>query len=168
MSTRWNRLRFVRSPVPKRVDRVNTRRGWVAAAFSSAAAILADSLAMKYAITIALQVGALVAINSTGHAVVEALHLPVPGNVFGMLFLLALLSLGMIRLEWIHAGASVLTGHLAFFFIPIAVGLMAFGPLFLNNGIAILATLVLSAVLGICASGFTSQALARGAQRGTP
>jgi holin-like protein len=120
---------------------------------------------MKNLIIVAAQLVGLVVINKAGYAAAAALHLPVPGNAIGMLFLLALLAFGAVKLDWIQAGASVLTRHLAFFFIPIAVGLMAFGKLFLENGAAILATLVLSAVFGICASGFTSQALMRGTKK---
>ncbi|MEP6702623.1 MAG: CidA/LrgA family protein [Betaproteobacteria bacterium] len=100
-------------------------------------------------------------LNKAGHAAADALHLPVPGNLIGMLFLLALLMSGAIRLEWVHAAASILTRHLAFFFIPIAVGLMAFGPLFMSSGLAILVTLVVSAAIGICASACSSQLLIR-------
>jgi holin-like protein len=62
-------------------------------------------------------------------------------------------------LEWIQEGASILTRHLAFFFIPIAVGLIAFKEVFLQNGLAILGTLIVSATAGILLCGFIAQAL---------
>jgi holin-like protein len=81
--------------------------------------------------------------------------------------LFALLTFGVIRLEWVEAGASLLVRHLAFFFIPIAVGLMAFEDLFVSHGVAIVVTLIVSAVIGICVAGLTSQVLTRrrGAER---
>ena len=94
--------------------------------------------AMKSLAVLLLQVVALLVINEAGYAVVSVLHLPVPGNLLGMLFLLALLVTGVLPLRWIDASASLLIRHLAFFFIPIAVGLMAFAELFLDNGPAIL------------------------------
>jgi holin-like protein len=41
-----------------------------------------------------------------------------------MLLLLGLLMSGIVKLEWFESVASLLLTHLAFFFIPIAVGLM--------------------------------------------
>jgi holin-like protein len=88
-------------------------------------------------------------ISEAGYAFVGALRLPLPGNLAGMLMLCALLSTGVIHLEWVEAGASLLVRHLAFFFIPIAVGLMAFGDLFVRHGVAIIVTLIVSAGIGI-------------------
>jgi holin-like protein len=119
--------------------------------------------AMKVMALLLSQILALLLINQAGYAVVSALHLPVPGNLLGMLFLLILLVTGVVPLRWIEASASLLIRHLAFFFIPIAVGLMAFGELFLDNGLAILLTLVVSAAVGIWVSGLSAQRLgARG------
>jgi holin-like protein len=115
---------------------------------------------MRALITIAVQIAALLLINSLGYAVAAALHLPLPGNLLGMLFLLALLATGLVPLKWVESSASVLIRHLAFFFIPITVGLMGFGELFVDNGVAIVITLLVSAVVGIGAAGFSSQRLA--------
>jgi holin-like protein len=49
--------------------------------------------------------------------------------------------------------------HLAFFFIPISVGLMGFADLVVH-GPAIVVTLVVSAGLGIWVAGLSSQLLA--------
>jgi holin-like protein len=108
---------------------------------------------------ITIQTAALLLISEAGSAFVSALHLPLPGNLVGMLLLFALLTFGMIRLEWVEAGASLLVRHLAIFFIPIAVGLMVFGDLFVRNGVAIVVTLIVSAAIGIWVAGLTSQVL---------
>jgi holin-like protein len=60
----------------------------------------------------------------------------------------------------VEASASLLTRHLAFFFIPLAVGLLGFIELFRNDGLAILVTLIVSAGVGICVAGLCSQRLA--------
>jgi holin-like protein len=108
---------------------------------------------------IALEIAALLLISEASHAFVSALQLPLPGNLVGLLMLFALLTAGVVRLEWVEAGASLLVRHLAFFFIPIAVGLMEFGDLFVRHGMAIVVTLIVSAAIGICVAGFTSQVL---------
>ena len=116
---------------------------------------------MKRAGILLLQVLALLLLNQAGYATAAALGLPVPGNLLGMLFLLVLLVSGVVPLRWIEASASLLTRHLAFFFIPITVGLMGFADVFLADGPAILVTLVLSAAAGICVVGLSAQTLGR-------
>ena len=114
---------------------------------------------MKTAALVAAQIAGLLLLNQAGYAAVSVLHLPVPGNLVGMLFLLALLVSGAVPLRWFEASASFLIRHLAFFFIPITVGLMGFADLFVANGAAILLTLVLSAALGIYLAGLVAQVL---------
>jgi holin-like protein len=104
------------------------------------------------------QLALLALINRAGYLLAHRLSLRLPGNLVGMLILLALLSARLVRLEWIEEGASILIRHLAFFFIPIAVGLIAFKEVFLENGFAILGTLIVSATAGILLCGFIAQA----------
>lgn len=123
---------------------------------------------MKIKIVLAAQIAALLAINTLGYAVAAALEMPVPGNLLGMVFLVGLLATGVVPLSWIEGGASLLIRHLGFFFIPITVGLMGFAELFVDNGPAILVTLVVSAVVGICVAGLSSQRLASRRDQKTP
>lgn len=115
---------------------------------------------MRTLIIIAVQITALLVINRVGYALAAALHLPLPGNLLGMLLLLSLLATRVVPLGWVESSASVLVRHLGFFFVPITVGLMSLGELFLDNGIAILITLVVSAAIGIGVAGLSSQRLA--------
>ena len=108
-------------------------------------------------VIITLQLALLALINRVGYLLAHRLLLRLPGNLVGMLLLFALLSARLVRLEWIQEGASILTRHLAFFFIPIAVGLIAFKDVFLRHGLAILGTLIVSATAGILLCGFTAQ-----------
>jgi holin-like protein len=120
---------------------------------------------MKTPLVLVAQLAALLVLNQLGYAVAAALHLPLPGNLLGMLFLFALLATGVVPVTWVEASSSLLVRHLAFFFIPITVGLMGLGDVFLANGPAILVTLLVSAVLGICVAGLSSQRLASRRQR---
>jgi holin-like protein len=115
---------------------------------------------MKTTLLLAAQLAALLVINQLGYAVAAALQIPLPGNLLGMLVLLALLATGLVPPRWVEASASLLLRHLAFFFVPITVGLMGFGDLFLANGPAIVVTLIVSAVVGLCVAGLSSQRLA--------
>lgn len=55
----------------------------------------------------------------------KVLHLPLPGNVLGMVILLVLLLTGLVKLEHIKEISDFLLDHLAFFFLPAGVGLIA-------------------------------------------
>jgi holin-like protein len=104
------------------------------------------------------QLAFLALLNRVGYMLAHGLSLRLPGNLVGMLILFALLSGRLVRLEWIQEGASILTRNLAFFFIPIAVGLIAFKELFWQYGLAILGTLIVSAAVGILLCGSVTQA----------
>lgn len=124
--------------------------------------------AVKTACALLAQLVGLLVLNQAGYAVASALHLPLPGNLVGMLLLLALLVTGALPLRWIEGSAALLTRHLAFFFIPITVGLIGFADLFLETGPAILMTLVLSAAAGICVVGLSAQMLGGRRRRRSP
>ncbi|QWV94766.1 CidA/LrgA family protein [Geomonas oryzisoli] len=96
-----------------------------------------------------------------GVFLVGALHLSLPGNVAGMLLMFALLSSGLVKPACIEAASGFLLKHFAFFFIPISVGLMSFGSLMRQSGVALLAILLLSAMAGAAVTGVTVQLLQR-------
>ena len=115
---------------------------------------------ITHATKVGVQIVVLWVILALSNSVVARLGLRIPGNIVGLAILVVLLSTGTVKERWVSAGATLLTCHLAFFFIPITVGLMGLTDIFVANGAAIVITLVVSAVLGICVAGFTSQALA--------
>lgn len=90
---------------------------------------------------------------------VEFFHLPIPGSVLGMLVLFLLLCAGIIKEEWLSAAAQPLLKHLAFFFIPIAVGLMEWGELFTQKGHLLFLPLVISALVALLITGGIVQIL---------
>lgn len=92
---------------------------------------------------------------------VESFHLPIPGSVLGMLSLFGLLSVGAIKEEWISIAANPLLKHLAFFFIPIAVGLMEWGDLFAEKGHLLFLPLVISTLVALLTTGITVQFLTK-------
>jgi len=62
-----------------------------------------------------------------GTAAVDALGLPLPGGVAGMLLLWAALEARVVRLEWLERGATSLLGVLGLLFVPAGVGLVQYG-----------------------------------------
>ena len=109
---------------------------------------------------VGVQIILLWVIFALANSVVARLGLRIPGSIVGLALLFVLLSAGIVKERWVSGATTLLTRHLAFFFIPITVGLMGLTDVFIANGAAIVITLVVSAVLGICVAGFSSQALA--------
>lgn len=116
---------------------------------------------MRQGLLVVAQAGGFWAISEAGFALTKHFDIALPGNLLGMVMLFVLLASGIVKLEWVNAGATFLLRHLAFFFIPIAVGLITMGDLMRSHGIAILAVLVASAAAGIVVSGWVVQTLAR-------
>jgi len=109
----------------------------------------------------ALQIVGLWTLNFAGVWIVEETALPIPGNLVGMALLYGLLTLGVIQLSWFETAGSFLIKHLAFFFVPITVGLMNTGALFATRGVGIILTLAVSAGIGLILAGWASQLLLR-------
>lgn len=99
------------------------------------------------------------AVFRCGSYLVELLNLALPGNVAGMLLMFGLLASGVVKPAWIEVGGGFLLKHFAFFFIPISVGLMAFGPLMRQSGASLLAILLVSAVVGVIVTGLLVQVM---------
>jgi holin-like protein len=135
--------------------------------FGTVAAPARPLLAPRWAATLTdiarmvAQIAALWAFSAGGSAVAGGLHLPVPGNVIGMCALFGGLASGLLRGEWFEAGGGFLTKHLAFFFVPVTVGVMAFGSTFARAGTGIIASLLISTVLGYAVAGVTTERLAK-------
>lgn len=77
-----------------------------------------------------------------------------------MILLFILLLTGGIKLEWINTASSLLLRHLLFFFIPITVGMMTLGKIFINNGFSLIIILIVSCAVGMVVTGGLSQLFA--------
>jgi len=104
-----------------------------------------------------IQLLILIVIYQVGNMIASFFHLQIPGNVIGIVLLLALLSLGVIKVEQIELAAGWLLKHLGFFFIPISVGLMTIGDIVKAKGWMLLGILFISAFIGIITAGKTTQ-----------
>ena len=91
--------------------------------------------------------------------VVKTSHIPLPGSVLGMIILFVLLSTGVIKEQWLTAATTPLLKHLTFFFIPIAVELMQWGDLIIQNGYLLFLPLVISSLVALVITGGIVQLL---------
>lgn len=117
--------------------------------------------ALKECALLILELAALWGINKVGYGLVALLHIPLPGNVAGMLVLFALLCAGIVPARLFERSSTLLARHLPFFFVPIAVGLMNLAGTVLAEGWLLLLVLVGSAAVGLCTTGWVAQILSR-------
>ena len=102
-----------------------------------------------------LQLAVIFAICLAGEFLHRIVSIPLPGNIIGMVLLLALLCLKIIKPEQISGVSSFFLNYLALFFLPPSIAIMAVGddglskwPLLL--GLCIVFTLITLAVSGRC------------------
>lgn len=96
--------------------------------------------------------------------VVKFLHLPIPGNVLGMICLFMLLSTGALKEQWLATATNSLLKHLSFFYIPIAVQLMEWSDLFIHKGYLLFIPLVVSTLVALLTTGGIVQILTKSHQ----
>lgn len=89
----------------------------------------------------------------------DYLHLPMPGNVLGMLLLLVLLLTGTIKLSMIEDVSNFMLKHLSFFFIPAAVGLITCFSILEGKWTALVLISVISTFIIAIVTGITVQLL---------
>ena len=105
------------------------------------------------------QLALLALIYLLGNQIARLAHLPIPGNVVGIILLYLLLNLGLVRLEHVQTAADFLLRHLVFFFIPVAVDLMNWGGVFYRYGLALALAIVISTALTFLGAGAIAQKL---------
>ncbi|MCT8975557.1 CidA/LrgA family protein [Clostridium sp. CX1] len=96
-----------------------------------------------------------------GELLRRVLNLTVPGNVMGMIILLMLLCTGIIKVEMIEDISKFLLDHLAFFFLPAGVGLIASIALIKDYWYYVLIIAFISTVVVMVVTGITVQLFKR-------
>ncbi|MGZ4107322.1 MAG: CidA/LrgA family holin-like protein [Tumebacillaceae bacterium] len=110
---------------------------------------------MKKVWRIVWQVALLGLMSWVGNLISTVLHLPIPGSIVGLVLLFLLLKFGVIRMEWVEAGANFLLAELLLFFIPSTVGVIQYQNLASQAPVIVLviglSTLAVMAVTGVTA-----------------
>lgn len=104
----------------------------------------------------------LLGFNFLGVGLQQLLHLPIPGNVLGLILFIGSLFLKIIKLEWVEASAQFLLQHMAMFFVPLMVGTMVFLPILKQNALSIIVGLVGSSLITMAVTGWVTAYVARG------
>lgn len=100
-----------------------------------------------------------------GEVLSKVVHIPLPGSIIGMILLFIGLLTGIIKLEMIQEVSQFLLDHLAFFFIPAGVGLLAYVGILKQNLIPILIICFVTTFLVMIVTGWTIQAIKRRGSR---
>lgn len=96
-----------------------------------------------------------------GEVIARILSLPIPGPVLGMAILLAVFLIRPKVAEATTPSATGLLSHLSLLFVPAGVGVVGHLDKLGENGLAILATLVISTVLALAIGALTFVKLVR-------
>ncbi|MDP4090944.1 MAG: CidA/LrgA family protein [Bacillota bacterium] len=111
------------------------------------------------------QFGILLVICYIGEFLKEAFKLPLPGNIIGMIILFLLLSAGIVKLEMLKEVSSFLLEHLAFFFVPAGVGLIAYMDVLGANWVTILGISLITTILVAGVTGKAIELMMRGVKK---
>lgn len=96
-----------------------------------------------------------------GEVISSSLSLPVPGNILGMIILFLLLYTKVVKIDNIINITNFLLNHLAFFFIPAGVGLMASFAVIKTSCIQLLIVCLLTTIIIIASTGTIVQFISR-------
>lgn len=99
----------------------------------------------------------ILAIYFVSEFISKSLHLPIPGNILGMLILLFLLCTKVVKVEMIDKVSTFLLDHLAFFFIPAGVGIITAYNVLRGNAIKLLIVAIVSTFIIMAISGVVVQ-----------
>lgn len=103
----------------------------------------------------------LLTFNFIGIWLQTSFHVPLPGNVIGLILFTIALFTKLIKLEWVETTANWFTGNMMLFFLPFIVGTMAFFPLIGANWLSIGGGVVGSSVCVLVVTGFVTSKLQR-------
>lgn len=111
------------------------------------------------------QCGIVFAVYLVGELIRTLTHLPIPGNVFGMVLLFLLLVSGLLKKEHIAKVSDFLLGNMAFFFIPSGVAILVYYKSIASVLVPFLLIVLFSTIIVMGATGQIAQLLAKLQQR---
>ncbi len=97
-----------------------------------------------------------------GSGLGDALGLPLPGSVLGMVLLWGALEARVVRLAWLGEGATTLLGVLGLLFVPAGVGFVAF----VDAGWVWLGSVAVAGLGAVATIALTGVVVQRGMKRG--
>lgn len=90
-----------------------------------------------------------------GEILENVVHVPLPGNVIGMIMLFTALRFGWLKLDRVKGAAKFLLSHMMLFFAPIVVGTMVYANLLFKHPFASGSSIIVGTLLVLGSSGLT-------------
>ena len=103
----------------------------------------------------------LMGISFAGELLSRTIPLPVPGSIYGLVILLALLLSGALKVEQVHPAGNLLIEWMPLMFVAPSVGLMTVFAQYRADVPALMLVCVVSTLAVMAATGWTAQALLR-------
>ena len=97
----------------------------------------------------------ILAFQVAGEIISRATGIPVPGPVIGMILMLLAFFVKDDLIDRIRPTGGVLLTNLSLLFVPAGVGVIRYTDLFLREGLAIGAVLVLSTIIAMLVTAYT-------------
>lgn len=92
-----------------------------------------------------------------GEVISKSIQGFIPGSVIGMILLFLSLFFNLVKPVYIKDTATIITKNMAVFFVPAAVGLMAYAGLLSDSFLAIVFAIGISTILTIIAVALTQE-----------
>jgi holin-like protein len=86
---------------------------------------------------------------------------PLPGGVLGLLLFTISLATGVVKLEWVERTADFMVRHMLLLFIPLLAGLTQMSAELRRDGVALLASMVVSLLAVLLTTGGLAHFLLR-------
>ncbi|NNN67931.1 MULTISPECIES: CidA/LrgA family protein [Vibrio] len=114
-----------------------------------------NSQRVKNNLQTVVQVVALSMIWFLADFLVSTFHIPLPANLTGMLLLLTLVIMRVIKVDWLRKGATWLLAEMLLFFVPAVIAVVNYQELMQQQGLRIMAVLVISTIMVIAITAWT-------------
>lgn len=90
-----------------------------------------------------------------GELISRITGIPVPGSVLGMLLMLIAFFIKDDLIDTIRPTGGVLLSNLSLLFVPAGVGIMRHGQRFMDEGVGIIAVILISTVIAMLVTAYT-------------
>ena len=108
-----------------------------------------------------VQLGVVVAVYAAGCALASVLPIQLPGNIVGMVLLLALLGTGLLKARHVGDACDCLLDNMSLFFIPAGVAIMGCFSLLGGNAAKFALVCVITTVVVFLATSYTVMLVSR-------
>lgn len=86
---------------------------------------------------------------------------PLTGSLWGMIFLFVLLRSGLLPEAWVARASAALVRILGLLFVPVGVGIVAYGPLVIENAAALAVAIVVGSLATLAVAAATTAFIVR-------